>query len=449
MLENFDPSAKLVLDRLTHAGFVAYLVGGSVRDCLMGMDPGDIDVTTSATPDKVKEIFSGYRVVETGIKHGTVTVVIDKKPVEITTFRSDGDYSDNRHPDSVAFSDNLEEDVRRRDFTINSIAVSPDGEIVDYEGGADDIKKKRIACIGDPDKRFSEDALRILRALRFSSVLDFSIDKESSDSIHRNKELLQNVSAERISAELKKLICGAGARKVLLEYSDVIAVIMPEIEDCIGFEQLNHHHIYDVYTHSVIALSHSKEDMYTRMALLLHDIGKPATATFDEEGEQHFYSHPKKSAEISDALLRRLRFPNSDRERIVRLVAMHDTPMYVEKRWIPSSKRIRRIISQIGVEDTKRLIDIHKCDNMAQNSDYYLGEEYYESLYAMVDDAVNRDLCLTIRNLNIDGNDLIKLGYEGEHIGHILREILKKVLNEEIKNEKEDIIEYLKNKEKS
>ena len=446
MLENFDSSAKLVLQRLTGAGYEAYLIGGSVRDFLMGIKPGDTDVATSATPDKVREVFSEYKVVETGIKHGTVTVVIDKKPVEITTFRSDGDYSDNRHPDSVVFSGSLEEDVKRRDFTINSVAVSADGAIIDFEGGAEDIDKKRIACIGDPDRRFSEDALRILRALRFSSVLDFSIDKETSDSIHRNKDLLKNVSAERISAELKKLLCGINVRDVLLEYSDVMAVIMPEIKDCIGFEQVNHHHIYDVYTHSVIALSYSEEDLYTRTALLLHDIGKPATASFDAEGEQHFYGHPKKSAEICDSLLRRLRFPNTEREKIVKLVAMHDTPMYIEKRWIPSAKRIRRIISQVGVEDTRRLIDIHKCDNMAQNPDYYLGGEYYETLYSMVDDAVKRDLCLTVRDLAVDGNDLMKLGYVGEHIGRTLEDILKKVLNEDIKNEKEEIISYLENK---
>ncbi len=446
MLENFDPSAKLVLDRLTESGYKAYLIGGSVRDFLMGIKPGDIDIATSATPDKVSEVFSGHKIVETGIKHGTVTVLIGNKPVEITTFRSDGDYSDNRHPDSVVFSASLEEDVKRRDFTINSVAISADGEIIDLEGGAADIEKKRISCIGDPDKRFSEDALRILRALRFSSVLDFEIDKETSDSIHRNKDLLKNVSAERVSAELKKMLCGTGVRDVLIEFSDVMAVIMPEIADCIGFEQVNHHHIYDVYKHSVIALSYSAEDFHTRMALLLHDIGKPATASFDAEGEQHFYGHPKKSAEICDGLLRRLRFSNADREKTVRLVAMHDTPMYVDKRWIPSAKRIRRIISQVGVEDTRRLIDIHRCDNMAQNPDYFLGEEYYETLYAMVDDAIKRELCLTVRDLAVDGNDLMKMGYEDRRIGQTLEDILKKVLSEDIKNEKEEIIKYLKSK---
>ena len=446
MLDFFSKEVRLALDKLAQCGYTAYLIGGSVRDYLMGRNVGDIDIATNALPTQVEKVFEEYKTVETGIKHGTVTVIINKNPIEITTFRTDGDYSDNRRPDTVEFSGSLENDVLRRDFTINSIAISQSGELVDLCQGKEDIEQKLIKSIGDPDKRFSEDALRILRALRFSAVLDFDIETKTSESIHKNKALLKNVSVERISAELKKMIVGPRIKDVLLEYADVVEQIIPEIGPCINFDQKNHHHIYDVYTHSVYALSYAKNDIYTRIALLFHDIGKPATASFDETGEQHFYGHPKVSAEITDKILQRLHFSNAEKKCITELVALHDSPMYIENRQTPSYKRIKRIMAGIGAEQTKRLIDIRTCDNKAQNSYYYLGDDYYETLYSMVDKAVESNLCLKMSDLAIDGNLLKEMGYQNKQIGKILKEVLKLVIDEKLENDKDKIIEYIENK---
>ncbi len=446
MLESFRQEAAEALEKLTENGYMAYLIGGSVRDYLMGCPMGDIDITTDATPDEVESVFKGYKLIETGIKHGTVTLIINGLPIEITTFRHDGDYTDNRRPDFVRFSSSLEEDISRRDFTINAIALSSSDELIDLCGGKEDIDKRIIRCIGDADRRFNEDALRILRALRFSSVLDFDIEEECSESIHKNKELLKNISAERTTSEIKKMILGPRAGDILLEYSDVIETIIPEIGPSVGFDQKNHHHIYDVYTHSVYALSYAQNDIYTRLALLFHDIGKVATATTDERGEQHFKGHPKKGAEITDALLQRLRFSNADRKTIVQLVAMHDTPLYVENRHTPSYLRIKRVLAKIGESQTRRLIEIHKCDNMAQNMNYYLGDDYYDTLYSMLDKAVESNLCLSVSNLAVDGNILKKMGYHDREIGKLLKEILKLVIDEKIENDKEKIIEYIQNK---
>ena len=441
---SFKKASETAVKMLKDCGFEAFLIGGSVRDYIMGMPIGDIDITTSATPTEVEEVFKDFRVIETGIKHGTVTVLIDSEPIEITTYRSESTYSDNRHPDNVTFSKTLKDDVVRRDFTMNAIAFDFKDGFVDLVDGMNDINNRLIRCIGDAETRFREDALRILRALRFSAVLGFSIDENTALAIHKCKDLLKNISAERIQIEFSKLICGKNAYNVLQEYADVICVFIPEIEESIGFEQINRHHIYDVYTHSLKALEQSKNELHIRLTLFLHDIGKPFVAHFDEKGEQHYYSHPKKSAELTEKILTRLRFDNDTKEKVLTLVRMHDTPIMLNKEDSPSKKRLKRILSQIGVDLTYDLIEIKRCDNSSQNPEYYRGDVFYKATYDMLDEIINGDECFSIKDLKINGNDLIAIGFKGKDIGKALQKCLDGVIAEKDQNNFDDLIKYAK-----
>lgn len=441
---NFKKASETAVKMLKDCGFEAFLIGGSVRDYIMSMPIGDIDITTSATPTEVEEVFKDFRVIETGIKHGTVTVLIDSEPIEITTYRSESTYSDNRHPDNVTFSKTLKDDVVRRDFTMNAIAFDFKEGFVDLVDGMKDIDNKIIRCIGDAQTRFREDALRILRALRFSAVLGFSIEENTALAIHKCKDLLKNISAERIQIEFSKLVCGKNAYNVLQEYADVICVFIPEIEESIGFEQINRHHIYDVYTHSLKALEQSKNELHIRLALFLHDIGKPFVAHFDEKGEQHYYSHPKKSAELTEKILTRLRFDNDTKDKVLTLVRMHDTPIMLDKEDSPSKKRLKRILSQIGVDLTYDLIEIKRCDNSSQNPEYYRGDVFYKATYDMLDEIINGDECFSIKDLKINGNDLIAIGFKGKDIGKALQKCLDGVIAEKVQNNFDDLIKYAK-----
>ncbi len=442
---SFKKASETAVKMLKDCGFEAFLIGGSVRDYIMGLPIGDIDITTSATPTEVQKVFKDFRVIETGIKHGTVTVLIDNEPLEITTYRSESTYSDNRHPDSVTFSKKLSDDVIRRDFTMNGIAFDFQDGFVDLVGGMNDINNKIIRCIGDAETRFREDALRILRALRFSAVLGFSIEEKTSLAIHKCKDLLKNISAERIQIEFSKLVCGKNAYAVLQEYADVICVFIPELEKCIGFEQINRHHIYDVYTHSLKTLEQSKNDSHIRLALFLHDIGKPFVAHFDEKGEQHYYSHPKKSAELSENILTRLRFDNETKEKVLTLVRMHDSPIMLDKEDSPSKKRLKRILSQIGVDLTYDLIEIKRCDNSAQNPKFYRGDYFYKATYNMLDEIINGDECFSIKDLKINGNDLISIGFKGKDIGEALQKCLDGVIDGKVENDKSELLKFIAN----
>ncbi|MBR5246190.1 MAG: CCA tRNA nucleotidyltransferase [Clostridia bacterium] len=443
---SFKPASKTAVLLLKNSGFEAFLIGGSVRDFIMGLPIGDIDITTNATPAEVKKVFKDFRVIETGIKHGTVTVLIDNEPLEITTYRSESSYSDNRHPDSVTFSKSLSDDVVRRDFTMNAIAYDFNDGFRDLVNGIDDIKNQTIRCIGDAQTRFREDALRILRALRFSSVLGFSIEEKTKYAIHECKDLLLNISAERIREEFVKLICGKNAYSVLQEFSDVIAVFIPEIKPCINFKQENRHHCFDVYTHSLKALENSNSDVAIRLALFFHDIAKPLVAYFDEKGEQHYYGHPKKSAETTEKILTRLRFDNETKNKVVTLVAFHDSPIMVNDSVSPDRKRLKKIMSQIGVELIFPLIEIKFCDNSAQKSEYYRGDDFYKETKSIINDILKEKECFSIKDLAINGNDLMGLGFKGKKIGETLTFLLDLVINEKIKNEYDEILSYLNNK---
>lgn len=441
---NFKPASKTALKLLKSNGFEAFLIGGSVRDYIMDLPIGDIDITTNATPSEVERVFKDFRVIETGIKHGTVTVLIDNEPLEITTYRSEGTYSDNRHPDSVIFSKSLSDDVVRRDFTMNGIAFDIDNGFCDLVGGIDDISHGIIRCIGDAEMRFHEDALRILRAIRFASVLGFRIEEDTKDAIHKCRNLLLNISAERIREEFLKLICGKNAYNVLREFSDVIAVFIPEIEKCVGFEQKNRHHCYDVYTHTLKALENSKNDAIIRLALFFHDIGKPLVAHFDEKGEQHYYGHPKKSAELAENIMTRLRFDNGTKNKVVTLVAFHDSPIMLDNKICPEGKRLKKIMSQIGKDLTFDLIHIKQCDNSAQKTDYYRGDDFYNKAYNMINKILEDKECFSIRDLKINGNDLVEMGFKGKEIGEALEKCLTAVIDNEIPNEKEELIKFIK-----
>lgn len=439
---NFKPESKTAIEILKSKGFEAFLIGGSVRDFVMGLPIGDIDITTNATPEEVKQVFVDFRVIETGIKHGTVTVLINNEPLEITTYRSEGTYSDNRHPDSVIFSNSLADDVVRRDFTMNGIAYDFDNGFCDLVGGLEDIKNQTIRCIGNAETRFREDALRILRAMRFSSVLGFEIETETKNAIHKCKDLLKNISAERIREEFTKLICGKNAYTVLQEFSDVITVFIPEIRECVGFEQKNRHHCFDVYTHTLKAVENSSQNPIIRLALFFHDIGKPSVAHFDEKGQQHYYGHPKVSAEMTEKIMTRLRFDNDTKNKVVTLVKMHDSPITLND-VNPDRRRIKKIMSQIGSDLIFDLIEIKYCDNSAQNPEYFRGEDFYNQTRHIVNEIINEKECFSIKHLAIDGNDLIALGYKGKKIGDTLEKCLNAVIDGKVENEKDKLITFI------
>ena len=440
---NFKPESKTAIETLKAKGFEAFLIGGSVRDFVMGLPIGDIDITTNATPEEVKQVFSDFRVIETGIKHGTVTVLINNEPLEITTYRNEGTYSDNRHPDNVVFSNSLADDVVRRDFTMNGIAYDFDNRFCDLVGGLEDIKNQTIRCIGNAETRFNEDALRILRAMRFSAVLGFEIEEETKNAIHKCKDLLKNISAERIREEFTKLICGKNAYNVLQEFSDVITVFIPEIRECVGFEQKNRHHCFDVYTHTLKAVEKSSQNPIIRLALFFHDIGKPSVAHFDEKGEQHYYSHPKKSAEMTEKIMTRLRFDNDTKNKVVALVKMHDSPIMVNDMTKPDRKRLKKIMSQTGSDLIFDLIEIKYCDNSAQNPEYFRGEDFYKQTRDIVNEIINEKECFSIKHLAIDGNDLIALGFKGKKIGETLEKCLNAVIDGKVENEKDKLIKFI------
>ena len=439
----FKPESKTAIEILKSKGFEAFLIGGSVRDFVMGLPIGDIDITTNATPDEVKQVFADFRVIETGIKHGTVTVLINDEPLEITTYRSEGTYSDNRHPDSVVFSNSLADDVVRRDFTMNGIAFNFDNGFCDLVGGLNDIENQTIRCIGNAETRFREDALRILRAMRFSAVLGFEIETETKKAIHKCRDLLKNISAERIREEFTKLICGKNAYNVLQEFADVVTVFIPEMSECVGFEQKNRHHCFDVYTHTLKAVEKSSQNNIIRLALFFHDIGKPSVAHFDEKGEQHFYSHPKKSAEMTETIMTRLRFDNDTKNKVVTLVRMHDSPIMVNDMTKPDRKRLKKIMSQIGADLIFDLIEIKYCDNSAQNPEYFRGEDFYKQTRDIITEIINEKECFSIKHLAIDGNDLISLGYKGKKIGEALEKCLTAVIDGKVENEKSELIKFI------
>ncbi len=436
-MHELTQSAANALSTLEEKGYKAYLVGGAVRNYLMGSSPDDIDITTDALPEEIKETFSGYRVIETGIRHGTVTVLINGEPVEITTFRIEEGYADGRHPDKVLFSKEIKDDLKRRDFTMNSIAYNPSEGFIDPFGGKRDIENRIIRCVGDPDERFNEDALRILRALRFSSVLGFEIAKETSDAIHEHKQLLKNVSAERIYSELCKALCGKNIRNVLTQYADVIAVPIPEIGKMINFDQKNFHHRFDLLRHTAEVVANIPPERHLRFAALLHDIAKPICQSFDENSVAHYYKHPSIGAHIADEIMLRLKSDSDTREKVIKLIKWHDTP--IEE----SEHIIKRKLRSVGEELLFDLYKLQKADTLGLAVEYHSRLPHFEKLEEMTKQILSLQQCFSLKDLNINGIDVISLGLRGKQIGNALDFALEAVIDGVIKNEKKALINLI------
>lgn len=433
---------ETALSLLETNGFEAYVVGGCTRDSLLGDAPGDWDITTSALPEETLAVFEDYRTIETGLKHGTVTVRIEKTNLEITTYRVDGTYEDSRHPDEVSFTRSLAEDLARRDFTMNAIAYSPTRGYEDLYGGADDIERKIIRCVGDPETRFTEDALRILRALRFSSVLGFEIEEGTAAAIHGLRERIQYVAWERIAVELLKLLCGKNVCRVLQDYRDVFAVILPELEPCFDFEQHNPWHIYDVYTHIAKSVEAVRPEPELRLAMLLHDIGKPETFFFDEKDIGHFYGHPKVSARIADSIALRLRLSNAMRKEVTTLVEFHDYPLEADR------KVLRRRLNKFGKTTLQNLIEVHRADLLAQNPEKAGPQlDNLRTIEETLDQLLSEKPVFKVTDLVVSGEDLIDLGVpSGPEVGKLLNEVLEKVMAEELPNDRFRLLEYIAGK---
>ena len=434
--------ADEIIRILNKSGYEAYYVGGCVRDSLLGNMPHDYDFTTSAKPDECCVLFksAGYSVIETGIKHGTVSVVLEGKVYEVTTFRSDGEYVDNRHPASVEFVTSLKEDVARRDFTINAIAYHPEKGIIDFFGGKQDLKDKIIRCVGEPVKRFEEDALRILRALRFAGRFGFTIEENTSKAVKQCKDLLKNISAERIYSELCGILMSPKCADIIREYKDVFCVFMPEISDMVGFEQKSRWHVYDVFEHTMVALENTPDDILIRLSILFHDMGKPHVCIEDAQGFRHFKGHQKVSSEIAKSILKRLKADNDTIQRVCRLVLHHDDR-------IPAKESaVLRLMRRMG-EDTLRSIYIEKADHSAQKQDMVAerNEEMLEieRIYEKI--KSDKNSCVYLTDLKISGKDVIECGVpEGAKVGEILNILLEEVTEKRLPNEREALVNYVK-----
>ena len=424
---------KKVLETLETAGHEAWCVGGCVRDILLGRVPGDWDVTTSAMPEETMTAF-GQNAFPTGLQHGTVTVRADHKSVEVTTYRVDGAYRDHRRPDSVTFTRSLEEDLWRRDFTVNAMAVNLRGELRDPFGGQEDLKNGVLRCVGDPDRRFQEDALRILRGLRFAAVLGFAIDPSTGESIHRNRELLGEIAAERIQVELMKLLAGKNAAEVLRQYPGVVGVFWPEVLPMVGFDQKSLHHGYDVWEHTLHAVAAVPGDPVLRCAALLHDIGKPNCFTVDEKGVGHFYGHSAISRELADRMLRRLKCSTKFRETVVRLVDWHD-------RDIPrTDKAIRRALGKLGERDLRRLILLKRADNLAQAPEFHDRQRELDKGEAIMEKLLAEDACFSLKQLAVNGKDLTEFGLSGPVVGQVLKKLLDAVVDGDLPNDRKELL---------
>ena len=440
MILKIDSSAEKAINMLQNNGFKAYAVGGCIRDIIMEKKPHDYDICTSAKPIQIEKIFEEYKVIETGINHGTVTVIIDSKPLEITTFRVDGDYSDNRHPEKVEFVTDIKDDLSRRDFTINSMAYCEKDGLKDFFGGTEDIEKKLIRCVGEPDKRFNEDALRILRALRFSSELSFEIEEKTSESIIKNRELLKNISAERIAIELNKLLLGDNVFSVLQKYRDVIAVIIPEFKATFDFKQFTKHHCYSVYDHIIKSVEQAPKDSILRLTMFLHDIAKPQCFVKDDIDGGHFKGHQLPSADMGYTILKRLKYDSTTINEVVELIKEHDN------RYPPEKKAVKRFLSKHNEDFFEKQLTIRRADTLAQ-SDYMRQQklEVLDKTYEIGREIIRQNECFKISDLAINGDDLKKAGIkEGKEIGGILNKLLSMVISEEIKNDKTILLEKAK-----
>lgn len=430
-----------IIQKLEKHGHEAYMVGGCVRDSVLGRKPHDYDICTSATPDEILQAFPYEEIISTGLQHGTVTILINKEPFEVTTYRIDGDYSDNRRPDNVTFTKNLVEDLRRRDFTINAMAYNPKTGLIDPFNGMEDIKYKKIRCVGSAEDRFNEDALRILRAIRFEAQLNFAGLPETMFEIEQQYERLNNISIERINSEFCKIVASEQFCVELVLYPNVFSLFIPELKDLIGFQQNNPYHAYDVFDHTVHAIEKCEsDDLVVRLTVFFHDFGKPHSYQDDKDGIRHFKGHGKVSAEIADSIMKRLRFDNETRNNVVELVYYHDATFEVGKKYV------KRWLNKIGEKQFRRLLEVRKADIKGQKPDYEESRiEKVNNIENILDEILQGQECFSLKDLAVNGNDVKQAMNlkEGKDIGYWLNEILKRVMDGELKNDRDDLIYWM------
>ena len=421
------PHAADAIGRLEAAGFETWAVGGCVRDSLRGAAPHDWDLCTAAQPDDMQTVFAGERMLATGLQHGTLTLLTSGGPLEITTFRADIGCSDGRRPDTVRFVGSVEDDLRRRDFTIGAMAWHPARGLCDPYGGLDDLEAGVLRAVGKPDVRFAEDGLRILRAVRFAAALGFSVEPETAAAMRRQLARLDCISPERVREELTRTICGRFALRALIEFADVIGYALPELKPMFGCAQQNPHHLYDVWKHTIHALVQVPGNAALRWAMLLHDCGKPACKTVDENGVGHFYGHPKVSCEIAGQLLSRLRFSRADAARILLLVEQHDCPLG------DTDKLIRRQLSRIGEARLRDLLAVKKGDAIGRGT---CPEDVAKLLHAeqRLNQVLAAEACFSLRRLAVNGYDIMALGLSGCAVGQMLHTLLNAVIEEQAEN---------------
>lgn len=433
-------AAEMLIRKLNTAGFEAYAVGGCVRDSMLGSQPHDWDICTSAAPENVMELFRNQpstHIIETGLKHGTVTAVVDHVPYEITTYRVEGGYTDHRHPDEVRFVQSLCEDLSRRDFTINAMAYHPDEGLQDFFGGREDLEKGLIRCVGQAEKRFEEDSLRILRALRFSSRFGFQIEEETERAIRHLYGTLSYVSVERIWQETQKMLCGKGIRDILMQYPEVICYVFPELKPSLGFEQQNPYHHFTVYEHLVRSTAEVPPETVLRLTMLFHDSGKPAAFFMDERGIGHAYGHAEISVRLVGEAMERLKVDTKTRERVLLLVKDHDLPRETNRR-----QMVRRL-GTYGEEAYFQLLEVQRADALGKGTfDREEVEREHAKRVALLREIIEEQPCVSLRDLAVNGADLIALGVApGKRIGNLLNRLLEDVLSEKLPNEREALME--------
>ena len=423
------------INALEKAGYAAYVVGGCVRDACLGLTPQDYDMCTSATPEQTEAVFADQRLVLAGKKHGTVGVVTDTGVVEITTFRTEGSYRDNRHPDWVRFVTDVESDLARRDFTVNAIAYSPTRGYADPFGGREDLEKGILRAVGNPVQRFQEDSLRILRGVRFAVRYGLTVDPATEKAMFSQASLMDNLARERVFEELCKLLPLVSAED-LQRFAPILAAVIPELKPMIGFDQRSPHHGYDLYTHTARVVAGTPADLPLRWAALLHDVGKIPTFTLDENGRGHFLNHAAVSAEMADRILRGLKAPNALREQAVLLIEKHML-------WLlPEKKQLRRQIGRLGLGTVYQLLSLQQADNSSKGTAKSEDNEKYIQVLEVLEEIRSEDGCLSLKDLTVNGHDLMKIGFTGRAIGMMLNWLLEQVMEENLPNERGVLLDW-------
>ncbi len=438
--------AKEIINRLQDEGYEAYVVGGCVRDCLLSRNPKDWDITTNCLPEDIIQHFQAtHKVIPTGLKHGTVTLIENNScdtesiPYEVTTFRIDGEYEDNRHPNQVIWTSSLKEDLSRRDFTINAIAYNYEVGIVDYFGGLEDLENRIIKCVGKAEDRFNEDALRMIRAIRFSAQLNFKIDEDIDKALLKLSDSIKNVSIERIREEFNKIILSNSKQIKDLNYYGLLKHFIPEYHLCEGTRQNNPYHIFTVGDHILKSIDNIEKDLTLKLAMFFHDIGKPECLTTDDKGIDHFYNHAEKSTIIAENVLKSMKYDNKTIEKVLVLIKHHDLE-------ITHKKQIKKLLNKIGENNLRDLLKVKEADIKAQNLGFYMERHLQlKKAKADIDEIIIKKQCFTIKDLKINGRDLIELGISpGKEIGIVLNQLLELVLDDSDLNEKEKLIKIVR-----